>query len=277
MVQALSFEVVCRFEDEPFQFLSGAQRRYVHHYCRALLEFLESETDGEFGIDMDAVADAAGRVGEKPAFYVSEESQQCRFMCSGCNEFNDVLGRFAYCSACGTRNELATFKADLAAMRARASLDNLGSVVRDVVAAFDNLVGQYCKQLLSLVPLSKRRSERLRRGRFHDLIDIAEVLKWFDIDILSKCRQGDIDFIQRMFLRRHVYEHNGGEKSGDTSVRVKQHLSETLGDVHHLLGSLDQLAGLIHAGFHELIPPIEEPITRYQDRLARQAAATSGR
>ena len=35
-----------------------------------------------------------GKQGEKPAFYVSEQSQQRKFTCVACEEFNDVLGRF---------------------------------------------------------------------------------------------------------------------------------------------------------------------------------------
>ena len=55
---------------------------------------------------MDAVAEAAGKDVEKPPFYYAEQSQQKQFNCSACGEFNDVLGRFVYCTVCGTRNDL---------------------------------------------------------------------------------------------------------------------------------------------------------------------------
>ena len=53
---------------------------------------LNSVDDGEVVIDMDAVADAVGQEGEKPSFYVSEESQQRKFICKACEEFNDIFG-----------------------------------------------------------------------------------------------------------------------------------------------------------------------------------------
>jgi hypothetical protein len=266
--------------DEAVNFLSTAQRRHVAHYCDALTQALNSRQDGELTIDMDAVADAAGKDGEKPPFYVSEESQQHKFYCAACAEFNDVIGRFAYCSSCGTRNDLALFKTEVAALHARVATDNTGMMVREAISAFDNVVGQYTKQLLQLVPLSKRRAERLKRGRFHDLDAIVDILSWFDIDALNGMTPNKRDFLKRMFLRRHVYEHNGGEvdevylkKSGDTTVRLKQHLSETVADVHQLLGDLERIAHALHSGFHELLPPLEEPIKEHEETLARRTAS----
>ena len=267
----------CRFQDQPFNFLSEAQQRYVAHSCHALTEALNADQDGSITIDMDAVADAAGNEGEKPAFYVSEESQQHKFNCSACNEFNDVIGRFAYCSACGTRNDLSVFRSDMAALRKTATAEKSGNAVRDAVSAFDNLVGQYTKQFLNLVPLSKRRAERLHRGRFHDLEETDDVLQWFDINVLTGLEPGEVAFLKRMFLRRHVYEHKGGEvdqayleASRDTSVRLKQHISESVEDVHRLISGLDRIAQRLHDGFHELLPPLEGPIRAYAERLARQ-------
>ena len=62
---------------------------------------------------------------------------------------------------------------------------------------------------------------------FHDLDKTSEMFKnVFDIDVLSGMPNDDREIAKRMFHRRHVYEHNGGEvdqayldMSGDTSVR----------------------------------------------------------
>ncbi|GGI91746.1 hypothetical protein GCM10007973_29990 [Polymorphobacter multimanifer] len=233
---------------------------------------------------MDAVADAAGQEGERPPFYVSEESQQHKFTCAACNEYNDVIGRFAYCSACGTRNDLAVFRSDMAALRTIATAEKSGQAVWDAVSAFDNLVGQYTKQFLDVVPLSKRRAERLQRGRCHDLDATLDVLQWFDINLITGLATGEVAFLKRMFLRRHVCEHKGGEvdqayldASGDTSVRLKQHICESMEDVHRLISGLDRMAQRLHDGFHELLPPLERPIRAYAERLARQKAYGEGR
>jgi hypothetical protein len=54
--------------------------------------------------------------------------------------------------------------------------------------------------------------------------------------------------IVRMFHRRHVYEHNGGEvdqkyldDSGDSLVKLKQHVHETRESVHDLLVCLAKM------------------------------------
>ena len=163
-------------------------------------------------------------------------------------------------------------------MRGRVAADNTGHIVRDAISAFDNIVGQFTKQLLNLVPLSKRRAERLGRGRFHDLIETCDMLQWFDIDLLAGISSGEERFLKRMFLRRHVYEHNGGEvdaiyleKSGDTTVRLKQHIAESVEDIHRLLGNLDRMARNLHDGFHELLPSLEGPIEAQTEKVKRKA------
>ena len=167
----------CRGRAEGFQFLSVAQQLYVRRYCEFLISAINSQPDGEVVIDMDAVADAVGADGEKPTFYVSEESQQRKFTCGACGEFNDIIGRFGYCSLCGTRNDLAEFEEQMIA-RIRERLN--GGIppedcVRDAVAVFDSFTAQVARQLADLVPLSKGLKSRLTTRRFHDLIDVREV------------------------------------------------------------------------------------------------------
>lgn len=252
-----------------YQFLSEAQRRYVRHYCEVLREALESKADGEVVIDMNIVADAMGKEGDKPAFYVSEQSQQRKFTCGACEEFNDILGSFGYCSSCGTRNDLAIFEEQaVSTIRERLNAGNAPEdSVRDAVASFDSFVAQYARQLADLVPLTKRRKDRLLKQRFHNLEEVRVTFKnWFDIDVCAGMKEGDIAFVALMFHRRHVYEHNGGEvdqkyleDTGDTTVRLKQHIHDTRQDAHRLLGSLVKMARNIHRTFHELFPPIPEP------------------
>jgi hypothetical protein len=79
-----------------------------------------------------------------------------------------------------------------------------------------------------------------------------------------------------MFMRRHVYEHNGGEvdqqyldKSGDTTVRLKQHIRETREDAHRLIGLVNKIATNLHNGFHQLLPPRDAPIKAFAEKKAR--------
>jgi hypothetical protein len=270
----------CGFQAARHEFLSEAQHRYVMHYCEVLAVALDGE-DGEVKIDMDAVADAAGKEREKPAFYVSEQSQQRKFKCTACDEFNDILGRFGYCASCGTRNDLADF--DGRTVPAIRDQLNNGTppedCLRNAISAFDSVVAQLAKELVRFVPMTKRRASRLEGQRFHNADELRKVMRdWFDIDIADGIKDTEWASIVRMFHRRHVYEHNGGEvdqkyldDSGDTSVKLKQHIHETRERVHDLLSSLVKIVRNLHIGFHELLPPLPEPIAAFEAKKARIA------
>ena len=109
--------------------------------------------------------------------------------------------------------------------------------------------------------MTERRRKEWERKLFHDLKSRTEELKsTFDIDIFQKIKSEDVKFAIRMFHRRHVYEHNGGEAdqkyiddSGDTSVRVKQLLRESADSSLHIIDvELIRSAGLI--GSHSARP-----------------------
>jgi hypothetical protein len=258
----------CRFEDNSYEFLSEAQYRYADDYCRLFVEAQSSETSS-VTIDMDAVADAVGIDAPKPPFYTSEKRQQNKFTCLYCDEFNDVLGRFAYCSRCGTRNDFSIFQQQIVP-EIRDNL-NAGAVpersLRDAVSSFDSFIAQYAYQLVQNVPMTEGRKHRLSKQGFHNLEAVQTTFKdWFDIDPCKGMREEERNFAARMFYRRHVYEHNGGEvnqkyldDSGDSSVVLKQHIHEAKEDIHKLLSSLVTMAKNVHSGFHELIRPVSEP------------------
>lgn len=254
----------CGEESSPHSFLTRAQRIYVKAYCATLSEAFK--LDGDHVIDMDAVADAVGRDIPKPPFYYVEESQQKKFSCDSCGTFNDILGNFGYCSACGTRNDLQEMEARVRSLRTRANAGGpYEDCVRDAVAAFDSLTGRYVGQLVRRIPLTARRRALFQRARYHDLNKVSQTLEdVFDIDILKGLDLAEREFATRMFHRRHVYEHKGGEAdekyiadSGDDSVRVKQALTETQESANRIASVVLAMAKNLHSGFHEILPPID--------------------
>lgn len=272
----------CNLHAEGYQFLSKAQLRFARHYCDVLMDALERIDNGDVVIDMDEVADAAGKdAADKPAFFIAEESQQHKFKCRACDEYNDILGRFGYCSLCGTRNDLQEFEAaTIGAIRDRLNAGTSPQdCVRDAVAAFDSFVAQYAKQLAEQVPLTARREARLTKYRFHDLDEVRGILRdWFDIDICSGMKDAELKSVRLMFFRRHVYEHNGAEvdqkyldDSGDTTVRLKQMIRETQEAAHSLVGSVVKMARNLHEGFHALIKVDEDPVRAFQEKKKRMA------
>jgi hypothetical protein len=248
-----------------------------------MVEALGAENDGEHVINMDAVADAVGKEIEKPPFYYAEESQQHKFTCQACGEPTDILGTYGYCSVCGTRNDLQELSEKIIpGIRDRINSGGLlEACVRDAVAAFDSFVGRYVQQLIALVRMTPARRERLEKKRFHNLkASTAELKHVFDIDLLHGMSDDDCAFAELMFHRRHVYEHLGGEadekyieESGDSSVRPKQALRETIQSAHRIVGIIIRMAATLHRGFHELMPVEQQPIDRHQEHLKRVDAA----
>jgi hypothetical protein len=269
----------CRYQESSFFFLSTSQLKYVEQYCGALSTALHEVTNDVIEIDMDAVADACGSASEKPDFYVSEESQQCKFHCKACGEFNDIIGRFGYCSSCGTRNDLSDFEEN-SVESIRLQLNSgtpPDACLKLAVSAFDSFVSQIAEQLTTLIPMTPQRKARLTGYSFHNPEDTNQTLKnWFGIEMFRGINTADTNFANRMFCRRHLHEHNGGvvdEKyivdSGDSEVRLEQHLHETQGDIHRLLNLLSRMANNTHSGFHQIFPPLQEPIERQQNILKR--------
>lgn len=271
----------CGLRARRHQFLSAAQRMYVRLYCERLDEALSADEDGSHIIDMDAVADAAGKDVQKPPFYYAEESQQKQFNCGACGEFNDILGRFAYCSVCGTRNDLD----ELEGIVIPAIRDGLNggaipsSCLKDIGSAFDTFVAQYVGQLIRNRPMRSARRKRIGKMRFHDLAATRrELLGGFDIDICEGLTEGEIANATRSFQRRHVYEHNGGEvdekylrDSGDKSVRLKQTIRETRADVHEFANLVLCMARNLHRGFHDIYEPAKAAIDRHESEKKRLA------
>lgn len=260
-----------------YRFLTEAQQRYVKQYCDVLNKALDSGQPGQYSIDMDVVAEAAGKDCAKPAFFYAEERQQNLFTCKACGEVNDVLGTYAYCSSCGTRNDLQELEKSVKALRDRINaIGPYTTYVKESVAAFDSFAGQYARQLLARVPLTPARKARLESAHFHNLLTVSEMFRnIFDINILEGMGAEDVAFATLMFHRRHVYEHKGGEAdekyiadSGD-NVRLKQALQETQESAHHTANLVLKLAANLNKGFHTIFPPLEEPI-RWHERRRRK-------
>ena len=264
----------CGMREDVHAFLTAAQQSYIQQYCTKMRELLQADKDGEYVIDMDAVADAAGNNAEKPPFYYAEESQQNKFKCSACGSYNDILGVYGYCSRCGTRNDVQELSETvIPAIRDRINVGGQNEAcVKDAVSAFDSTVGQYVAQLARQVPLTKARRNRLEGKRFQNLQQVQQDLNdIFGIDIQDGISPADFEFAKVMFHRRHVYEHKGGEAdekyiadSGDTYVRPKQALRETQESAHRICSLIVKMADNLHAGFHEILPADQGPIKQYE-------------
>ena len=266
----------CGTRAEGHAFRTEGQLRYIKSCCELIEQAMCDDKDGEHVINMDEVADAVFKDGPKPKFYYTEETQQNQYTCSACSDINDILGRYGYCSCCGTHNGLQELEKELAGIRNRINTTpQHSSCTRDAVAAFDSFARQIAKQLVARIPMTQKRHKEWERQLFHNLRQCADDLKsMFDIDLFKDLDQSDKDFAILMFYRRHVYEHNGGEvdekyihDSGDTTVKLKQVIRESSNSAHRIVNVVAQLGKNFHDGFHSIFPPEEIPVRIQQDHI----------
>ncbi|MDO8663073.1 MAG: hypothetical protein Q7K98_07670 [Candidatus Omnitrophota bacterium] len=271
----------CGLRAESHAFLTEGQLKYAKACCELIEQALSSDKDGESVVDMDKVADAVGKDSEKPKFYYAEQSQQNKYTCPVCKELNDILGRYGYCSSCGTYNGVYELESDLKDIRDKIAKGNqYEDCARDAVAAFDSFARQIVKQLAKRIPMTPARQKEWTGKLFHNIKPCADALKTvFDIDAFKSFKQDDISFAVFMFHRRHIYEHNGGEvdekyikDSGDTSVRVKQVIRESSQTANRIVGLVSKMAQNISDGFHEIFPAEDMPIKLQQNSRKSKVA-----
>jgi len=259
----------CGLRAEMNHFLTEGQLRYLQACCNLIGDAMEAGEAGEFVIDMDKVADATGKECEKPDFYYAEESQQNNYKCAACGDINDILGRYGYCSCCGTFNGITELEKDIERIKQNIQVgQEFEAASKDAVGAFDSFSRQIAKQLVLRVPMTPARQKQWSRKLFHNLASSAnELAAVFDIDMFKRMKKEDISFAELMFHRRHVYEHNGGEvddkyirDSGDTSVRPKQVIRENRESATRIADVVLKLATNLHDGFHQIFSPIKTAV-----------------
>lgn len=254
----------CRLRASTHQFLTKGQQRFVEKCCQQVVEALEAEDDGEHVIDMDAIAEEVQNGAERPEFYYAEESQQSRFSCVLCGQFNDILGKYGYCSCCGYRNNLDLFAAEIDELKKRLAAKGLSpqECVKNLVSGFDSAGADSISQLVRHVPMTPGRRKKAKAIRFHDLERMSESLsEVFDVLITKGIDEDDLRFAKMMFQRRHVFEHRGGvadkkylKQSGDTTVRCGQAIRETKENAKRFADLLLVMATRFHVGFHSILP-----------------------
>ncbi len=269
----------CGLKGECHGFRTMGQRKYLCLCAELVIKAMQSDHDGEHVIDMDQVADAVGKEESlKPTHYYAEEAQQNQYACVACGDTNDILGRYGYCSSCGTHNGLSELEKETLEIKEKVNGgQQYEACVKDAVSAFDSYARQIAKQLASRIPMTPARRNEWKSKLFHNLkVRALELKTVFDINVFDSFKQDDIEFATLMFFRRHVYEHNGGEaderyikESGDTSVRVKQVLHESDETALKICDLVIGLGKNMHTSFHKIFPPEGVPI-KYESDHQRQ-------
>jgi predicted nucleic acid-binding Zn-ribbon protein len=269
----------CGVRAAAHKFLTLAQRAYVKHYLDTLLEGLEADmnpgTEQSFMIDMDAVADR-GASEPRPEFYYTAETQQTRYKCVQCGDFNDIRGRYGYCASCGWRNNLLMLKETFAGQREELNSGHTSAevAVKSAVSAFDACCSDFAFQIAKRIPMKPSRKADLERLVFQDVesVTIANMKSMFDIDILEGLGS-ELSFVKMMMHRRHVFEHNAGvadhrylKESGDPNAREGVLIRESQANAHRLISGLTGMAENFEKAFHEIFNPTQWPIDYHAQR-----------
>jgi hypothetical protein len=264
----------CGLRTQAFHFLTEAHVRYIKHYIATYYEAIEADlepgTETEFVIDMDAIARSED-TGNRPDFYYVSETQQTRFECVKCGEFNDIRGLYGYCASCGNRNNMASLNDIFQKLRSGLKDKSISPdvVVSRAVSAFDASCRDMISQLKKRIPMKPARMRRLERLVFHDIESptFNEVKSAFEIDLLKGIDEPTTGFLKMMLERRHIYEHNGGvaderyvERSGDETWRAGDLIRETDANAHQLLNTLPILAQNLQDDFHEIFALTEDRV-----------------
>ncbi len=256
----------CGVRAEAYHFLTPPQKSYISHYIESLHAAIyeaKPGTTSEIVIDMNAIADSITDE-PRPDFYYTSTAQQTEFSCSKCNSYNDIRGRYGYCASCGWRNSAESQRLALREIREKLVGGELSpsDAIKQAVSEFDSAARDFSDQMISLVPMKESRKNQLERLLFHNLDKFDELLvKCFDINLL-KGMVADRDFVNRMFLRRHVFEHDGGvatqryvEESGDKNIEKGDLIRETLDNANKFLGNLNRMISTFESDFHEIFKP----------------------
>jgi len=273
----------CGLRTAAFQFLTPAQRKFLAHLADKFEYELaapdENGTRRQVEIDMESLIRKTSDE-PKPDYYYASQTQQTRYNCDHCGEFNDIRGLYGYCAACGWRNNIQMLAARFA--KIRQSLNDGHAqpeiAVIQAVSAFDAACRDFTNQLVRRIPMKPARKEVLSRLVFHDIeSDTFKHLKdFFDLQPLKKIADRDARFIRLMMERRHIYEHNAGvidqryiERSGDKDAIEGLLIRESLENTHRLIDLLCRIASNVDVDFHEIFTPTEWPISYFKERQKR--------
>ena len=256
----------CGLRTDSFHFLTPPQKSYVTHYVASLRDAAYSahpDSITEVIIDMNKIADSI-ETKPRPDFYYTSITQQTEFRCSKCNCYNDIRGRYGYCASCGWRNTAESQKESMEIMReSMVNGDTSPSdALKQSVSEFDSAARDYVNQLTSLVPMKTSRRNELNDLLFHNIDKLDKtLLPYFGINLL-RGKSVDKKFVQMMFSRRHVYEHDGGvatkryvEKSGDSKTEEGDLIRETIQNTNRIISCLNSMITTFENEFHDIFPP----------------------
>ncbi len=255
----------CGHRDKGVKFLTKNQLQFVGNFCNA---FLEAHSQGKsITVDLDEFIHKLGD--NKPGWMYSEERQQSQHKCAQCRCVYDILGDYGVCPACGHPNFFQVISTKLDELEAK--FKDVDESVTDrhereiewekltrCVSEFEALANTLREHLL-LFPATPGRKAEISNLSFQKIVHAAGCLKqWYGIDILKDISPEDLEFLNLMFNRRHVFTHKAGrvdqeyiDNTGD-SVRLNQVIRLRSREIKRLVPLMRTCSTNLIAGFTSL-------------------------
>lgn len=256
----------CSHRNRNENFTTKNQLQFVDRVREAYCQAIASKQT--VTIDLNKIAGELPA--NRPAWAYSEESQQNRYKCAGCQTIYDILGEYAGCPTCGKRNSLQVFEKHIAEVDAQLTeadaklkdrhereveWEKLSRCISDFEAMARDIQGQ-----LALLPAIPRRKSEIKALNFQNILKANGCLSnWFGFEFLARFSDADKDFLNRMFNRRHVLTHNAGrvdqeylENTKDTTVRLNQRIVVRSNELRRIIPLLNKCAQNLFEAFESI-------------------------
>lgn len=220
----------CLYIDNALRFLTKNQKQYIELYVKNSIEHFY--TGKEICVDFDVLVSQLENNIIKLHSY--EVRQQVLIECENCEIKFDIIGVYASCPGCGSRNNFSQFAQEIKSVREqiRKSEINPNVALNRVIECYAGL-GSDIKHILEKnISLCKKSKKEVQRIDFQRIIETNAILiKLYGLRLFPDDKQIQ-DFLNVMFQRRHLIAHKSAivdqkylDKTSDETVRLGQKIS----------------------------------------------------
>ena len=256
----------CRIVNQAHFFITDEQLNYIKDYTKIYINAVNTKQNVVF--DLDLIKEMENSA--KPEYNFFEKKQQTTFTCDKCGLETNIMGLYGYCPNCGQRNSLKVLENQLEQLQKRVDVTRYTTsereerngewreITKQCVSYFEAFARDMIFETKIIVPTLPKRIKILGKISFHNPIRANEILeKCFGIDLLDGIDKKNQRFIEKRFLRRHIYEHRGGivdqkyiDKTKEKSLKAGQLLRETRSNLSTLINLVKKMAINLDKDFH---------------------------
>jgi hypothetical protein len=164
----------CLYIDNALRFLTKNQKQYIELYVKSSVEHFY--TGKEISIDFD---DLVSQLENNLIKLHSYEQRQQMFMeCDSCKIKLDIIGVYASCPGCGSRNNFSQFSQEINNIREKAKKSEIdsGMALNKVIECYSGL-GSDIKYILEQnIPLCRQNKKEIKSIDFQRIVETNLVL-----------------------------------------------------------------------------------------------------